>query len=292
MNPFAMHGGSVQGALCERMRLRLLLFAALGLGLSCILAGVLLGRTPAPPEPPALAFPALAGRIATADRVELVHAGHVLWLERRGQVWGLARQGGYPARPGLADALMGALLSLRLMSPAPGSPASLGLDDPFGVGDESGTFVRVLGTSGATLCAVIVGPVGGTVIRRPGDEQAWHVNTAVSAPPDAESWSQQILPPLDPAQPPTVVDGGGLDAPTVIKALAAGLAFTDVRPAPQSHPTTARVIELGLATGTAVLTVGMEDGTPWLRVSGTSAWAIQLAPFSFALPETSPLAAL
>ena len=249
--------------------MRLLLLAAGGLGVSFMLGGVLLSRTPSQAMTPGLACPALAPRVASADRIELSHAGQVLWLERRGTVWGLARQGGYPAQPGRADALMRALLNLRLLATAPGALASLGLADPAQAEPGGGTLVRVLGTSGATLCAIITGL--GPAVRRSADPAGWLVNTPVETSVDPAQWSQHALPPLAPA-------------------LVRPVPHDDVRARPLVRVAPLRTVALDLANGTAVLTVGTLAGQSWLVVSGTSPWASGLAAYAFALPANSPLA--
>jgi hypothetical protein len=270
------------------MRMRFLVAAAVGLALTAVAAGIWLDSAP-PPAFPQIAFPALVARSASVDRIELVHGGKVLWLERRGQVWGLARQGGYPARPALAETLMHALLTMQMLQPAPGAFDALGLADPFAPDAASGTLVRVLSTSGAVLCAVIAGPPGSAIVRRPGDEHASVANTPVTAPADAQDWSQHSLPALDPSKI-GVLDGGGLGDEAVRQAVA-DIAFIDAGPAPQHQAATARTIRLQLATGTAVLAVRLERGQPWLEVSGTAPWASRLTPYAFALPAGSPLAA-
>ena len=272
--------------------MRFFLLAALGLACVVALAGALLNRGPTPSAKDALAFPALAARFGSADRIEIVHAGHVLWLERRGQQWGLARQGGYPVRAGSAEALTGALLSLRFLEPVAGTPEALGLADPFAPVDGSGTFVRVLGTSGAVLCTLIAGPPGTSVARRPGDDQAWRISTPIAAATEPAEWSQTALPPLDPSEVRTIQDESGRETGSLLKLLVAGLPFNDVRPEPQTHLTPVRTIQLGLAEGTAVLTLGLEDGQAWLLVSGTAPWAAKLAPYAFALPDANKLTGL
>ncbi len=271
--------------------MRFLLAAAIGFGVTCVLAGVLLTPPGERSGPPPLAFPALATRLTSADRIEIVHAGHVLWLERRGQVWGMARQGGYPVRPEMAEALMQALLTTRLVKPVPGTPEAAGLGNPFGTDADSGTFVRVLGTSGATLSAIVTGGPDGSLVRRPNDTQVWRANNAVTVSADPGMWTQQALPALGPGQIEAVADDGGLGSRTVRTSLEA-LSFVDVGPAPQHHPAPFRTVQLTLSNGSAVLTVGMEEGQPWLLVSGTSPWATRLAPYAFALPGDSPLAGL
>ena len=270
------------------MQMRFLLVAAGGLGASFVLAGVLLGRLPAQDTTPRLACPALAPHAASADRIELSHAGQVLWLERRGMVWGLARQGGYPAQPGQADALMQSLQQLHLLKAAPGALASLGLADPAQTAPGGGTLVRVLGLSGATLCAIVTG--SGPAVRRPAEEAAWLVDTPVTTSASPAQWSQHALPPLDPALVRAVREDGGLGSDH-LRALLAALPFDDVQARALVRMAPLRTVALDLANGTAVLTVGILAGQPWLMVSGTSPWASGLAPYAFALPPDSPLAA-
>ena len=264
-----------------------LLLAAAGLGLSFAGADLLLDRGLAAPDGPALACPALGARVGSADRLELTHGGQVLWLERRGAVWGLARQGGYPAQPARADELVATLIGLRLLKPEPAPLDTLGLADPMQPAASSGTLIRVLATSGATLCAVVAGP--NAAIRRPADQQAWAVNAPVLVPADAAGWSQHALPPLDPASIKAVTDDGGLGAD--VPPLLAAIPFTDVRPRPQAKLALVRTIALALADGTAIMAIGTEDGQAWLLVSGTSRWARVLAAYAFALPPGSKLAA-
>ena len=136
---------------------------------------------------------------------------------------------------------------------------------------------------------MIVGRPGSNVIRRPGDEHAWVANNAITAPADEADWSQHALPSLGPAEILAVLDSGGLGEEAA-RSAAAEIPFTDAAPAPQHHPVPARTVRLVLTNGTAVLTVGLDQGQPWLLVSGTSAWASRLAPYAFQLSERNPLA--
>ena len=252
-----------------------------------MLAAVLLGHGGTPAELPPLACPTLAPRIATADRIELAHAGQVTWLERRGMVWGLARQGGYPVQPGRADALLAPLMTLRLVKRAPGPLDTLGLADPFQSGPDSGTSVRVLANSGAILCAIVTG--SGAAVRRPADAVASLADPPLTVSANADSWSQHTLPPIDPALIRSVAGDDSMDIAAVGTLLAA-LPFTDIRPRPQVQATTSRTMQITLTDGTAVLTVGTAaSGQSWLTVSGTAPWASRLAPYAFALPAGSPL---
>lgn len=270
------------------IRTRFLLVAAGGLASTFVLAGILLERPPGVPAAPKLACPALAPRIASADRIELAHAGQVLWLERRGASWGVARQGGYPAQPGRVEALVDTLLTVRLSQPAPGSAEATGPAGAVTPGPATGTSVRILGTSGATLCALVTGP--GEAVRRYGDAAGSQPSSPVKLSAELGDWSQHTLPPLDPAAIRAVVDDAGLGAGPIEQGLSA-LPVSAISARPQVHLQPARTVRLALNDGTALLTVGIADGQSWLLVSGTSPWASQLAPYAFALPPDSPLLA-
>jgi hypothetical protein len=267
------------------------LLVAAGIAAAVAVGALIVPQTPAPPAPapPEPALPLLAATLREADRIELMHDGKVLWLERRGQIWGLANEGGYPVRPEAAAALIDSLVSLRLLRPAQGSLASLGVADPAVPGHGGGTLVRVLSVSGATLAAIIAGqpqPAEFTA-RRPSDSQSWVASGPIPAPIDPAQWSDRHLPPLTGV---SIEPGSGLDDAAVLGALAAGLPFTAVRPAPQLHLPATTMIRLMLPTGSAVLTSGRIDQQAWLRVTGTAPWAAQLLPWVFAVPNTSPLA--
>lgn len=265
------------------MRMRSLLIAGLGLGVTVAASAVLLQRLPDAAAAPSLACPALAPRIASADRIEVVHAGRVFWVERRGQLWGLARQGGYPALPGLVERLLDAAMAARLMQPAAGSTHA---GDPFAATNQTDTLVRILGTSGATLCALVVDAASTATIRRQGDTQAWSSDLRFEVPPGERGWSQTALPPLDMA---SMASSGDIPAAWAA-VLAAGLPFADAGSAPQHHPAPLQAWRLASGAGTVTLTTGSEAGRVWLLVSGTSPWARRLAATAFAMPPDSPLA--
>src|SRR4028118_898522 len=67
-----------------------------------VVAGLLLA--PGTPEAPAgagkLAFEGLASKLGGATRIEIGKHDGRLVLERKGDAWGVADRGGYPARPG------------------------------------------------------------------------------------------------------------------------------------------------------------------------------------------------
>jgi hypothetical protein len=270
---------------------RTFLLVAAGAAAAVAVGALVLPQTPTPiaPAPPEPALPLLAANLREADRIELMHDGKVLWLERRGQIWGLANEGGYPVRPEAAAALIDSLTSLRLLRPAQGSLASLGLGDPAVPGHGGGTLVRVLSVSGATLASIIAGqpqPAEFTA-RRPQDGESWVTSGPIPASIDPAQWSDRSLPPLTGA---TIEPGSGLDDAAVVAALAAGLPFTAVRPAPQLHPPATVTVRLALPAGSVVLTAGRIDNQAWVRVTGSAPWAARLLPWVFAVPTDSPLA--
>ena len=242
------------------MKLALVITAACGVA---AMVGGLIAVLPlaGPPATPgaALALPGLAVKFGSADRIELVHAGQALWLERRGQVWGLAQEGGYPVRPDAAAALTGGLMTLRLLRKADGAPEALDAGDPAATGPHGGTLVRVLAVSGTVLGAIVLGSGPGDYARLPGDTQVWTTSTHLDASADPDEWSGRELPPIDPATA-QVDDAAGLE-PEIIKAVLPGIRFVRVQAAPQVHAAPLRTIRLTLPDGTANLAIGQQAGT-------------------------------
>ena len=270
------------------MRGKFLLLAASALAL----AGAGLGAvvfTPNPPPPlpegPQPALPMLRANLRTADRIQIVRGAQMVWLERRGQVWALSQAGGYPVQPDKAAALVDGLLALRLTEPATASPAALGVADPAAPAG-AGTLVRVLGTSGAVLAAIILGPDDGPAyVRRPNHPTAWLAVPHVATSTDPADWTGTSLP-LPDLDRVSLAPDAETDLATLRTALAA-LRFTAIRASPQIHATPVRVVRVGLADGSAVLHIGQADGQDWLQISGSSAWARHLAPYAFAVPPGS-----
>ena len=261
----------------EAMRARTLLVAAAGLALAGTALVIGLRPQPAPvtvASGPEIALPVLNARLPEADRIEFAHGDDLLWLERRGQVWGLSQAAGYPVRQTAAAALIDGLLALKLLHTVSGSPASLGVANPS-EREGAGTLVRVLAVSGAVLAAIILGPeTGPSYVRRPGLPTVWLASPHVTASAVVGDWiSHRIAPPA-----------GQTPGELRLQRTLAGLRFSEVRAAPQVHPEPVTSLPLSLADGTAVLSVGRAYGQDWLQISGSSAWARQLAPYAFAIP--------
>ena len=145
-----------------------------------------------------LAFPGLADRIAQANKVEIVHQGKTLVIERRGDAaaaeggapssglpgWGLADRDLYPVQTSTLREILTGLTELRLMEPRTSDPAKfarLGVEDP-NLPDGGSNLLRVLDASDKPLAAIVLGHrrvrTQGNVpesvyVRRPDQTQAW-----------------------------------------------------------------------------------------------------------------------
>ncbi len=255
------------------MRRRLLLASVIAVAAVAGLATALMRPVPALPAAPPPALPVLGAQIGSADRIELSHGDKLLWLERRGQVWGLSQEGGFPVRPAESAALVDGLIALRLDHSVSGDPAARGVADPDAK-SGAGTLVRVLATSGAVLGAVILGNAPGPAyFRQPGLPQIWLASQPLPAGTDPADWTDRHLP------APELV---GPDTAPMQLALA-GLTITQIRSAPQVRLGQVRTVALPVADGTAVLTLGRANHQDWLQVSGSSAWARALSPYAFAV---------
>jgi hypothetical protein len=177
--------------------LALSLAAAAAIGAAILLAP---DRT-APPavDQPTAAFPGIAERLASAATIEVArHDGRVT-LRRDGDRWLIAERGGYPARPERVRELLVGLAELRLAEPRTANPellSRLGLEDPLQQG-ATGTLLRVLDASGATLAELVIGRrrvrTGGNLpetayVRRPAETQAWLAEGRLPADHDPNLW--------------------------------------------------------------------------------------------------------
>jgi hypothetical protein len=146
-----------------------------------------------------LMFPGLAERLPEARRVEIVHQGKTLAIERRGgddAAWGLADRGLYPIQTGVLRGLLTGLTELRLVEPRTadsGKYARLGVEDPDAP-DGTSHLLRVLDGNGKPMAEVILGHrrvrtrgnlPESVYVRMPGQAQSWLAEgkLAVSADP-------------------------------------------------------------------------------------------------------------
>jgi hypothetical protein len=187
------------------------------LGVVAVAGGWYFGIATMPAEQSAgnngkLMFPDLATRLQQAAKVEVVHPGQHLVIEKHqvnGQVrWGLASRGGYPVQETKLRGMLTALTELRLMDPRTSDPkefATLGVEDPTAPTSNS-NLLRVLDASGKTIVALIVGHrrvrTEGNVpdevyVRRPDDNQSWLAEGSLDVDADPQLWLDRDIMNID-----------------------------------------------------------------------------------------------
>ena len=159
-----------------------------------------------------LMFPDLAPRLQQAARIEVIHQGKPMVIEKRevaGHVrWGLADRGGYPVQETKLRSMLTALTELRLVEQRTADPAqfaTLGVEDPTGNGSNS-NLVRVLDAAGKPILALIVGHrrvrTGGNVpeevyVRRPDENQSWLAEGSLEVDSDPQLWLDRDIMNID-----------------------------------------------------------------------------------------------
>lgn len=176
----------------------------LGTAAAAAVGGAIL-LTPDRTEPPPsstspLAFPGLAGRLAQAQRIEVVrHDGTLVIRRLQGEAWGLPAKADHPVRPERVRELLVGLTELRLTEPRTANPEMLerlGVEDPSRAGAAS-ALLRVLDGQGAPIAELVVGRrrmrvqanVPETVhVRRPNENQAWLAEGRLPLDADPNLW--------------------------------------------------------------------------------------------------------
>ncbi len=162
-----------------------------------------------------LAFPGLAGRLAQAAKVEIVHQGKTLVIARRGDGpdagWGLADRDLYPVQTSVLRGILTGLTELRLMEPRTGDPtqfARLGVEDPMAPNGTS-NLLRVLDGSGKPLAAIVLGHrrvrTQGDVpesvyVRRPDQNQSWLAEGKLEVSADPQTLIDRDIVSIAPAR--------------------------------------------------------------------------------------------
>ena len=217
-------------------------------GAAAVLAVVLWGGVaayqPKPaPDPDIAAMPMLNRDPRRADRIQIVRGDARLDLERRGQVWCLAQNGGYPVKPVLGQRLLDQLLALQLSHPTAPAKPEIRRDDPKDL--RAGlTGIRVLAINGAGLGAIVFAdhdPDATTFsAHQLGDPRDWRAVGALATPIDPLAWIDPHVLALDPAMVTGAMVYRGTEAFAVDAEDAAGrlkmlegLGFADVHPAAQ-----------------------------------------------------------
>ncbi len=167
-----------------------------------------IGATPADQTAMAggqLMFPGLTQQLGELAKVEIIHRGKPVAIERRpGGGWGVASMRDYPVQPAKLRGLLTGLTELRLLEPRTADPAEfarLGVDDPAGA-SATGDLVRLIDTRGKPILALIAGHrrVSGQAnapeeiyVRRPDENQSWLAAGSVQADGDASQWLDRTI---------------------------------------------------------------------------------------------------
>jgi hypothetical protein len=227
------------------------------------------------------AMPVLAHNVQLADRIQIVHQGAVLDLERRGQTWCLSQNGGYPVRPEMAQRLLDQLLALRLSHPSKPGRSGLRIDNPKDV-HSALTGVRVLATTGAGLGALIVAdhdPAATQFIaHQVGDPRDWQATGQLNPPTDPLNWIDPNILLLDPTAVTGAMVSHGKESFALDEEEAAGrlkaledLTFSDVHPAAQMLiPETGRAVFTLTDGGVLTVSVRAQADQVWLGLHATT----------------------
>jgi Domain of unknown function (DUF4340) len=180
-----------------------------------------------------LMFPDLAPRLQQATRIELVHQGKPLEIDKRdvaGHVrWGLADRGGYPVQETKLRSMLTALTELRLVEQRTADPtqfATLGVEDP-NAKDSNSNLLRVLDAAGKPILALIVGHrrvrTGGNVpeevyVRRPNENQSWLAEGSLEVDSDPQLWLDRDIMNIDHSRIAKVVSTSGNETLDFIRA--------------------------------------------------------------------------
>ncbi|HET8997086.1 MAG TPA: DUF4340 domain-containing protein [Acetobacteraceae bacterium] len=167
-------------------------------------------------------FPGLINRLDKTAKIEIIHQGKPLVIQRNGDSWGLSDRNLYPVQETKLRGMLTALTELRLVEPRTSDPAQysiLGVEDPSAK-DTTGTsdLLRLIDASGKPIAAVIVGHrrirTQGSVpdqvyVRRPGARQSWLAEGNLQVDADPQVWLDRDIMNIDHAQVVRVVSTRG-----------------------------------------------------------------------------------
>ncbi len=196
---------------------RTLLFLVV-LGVVALCGGWYYGVTTAPTEQQSfdagkLVFPGLAPQLQQVTKIEIVHQGKPVIIEKHGDSWGLVERDLYPVQDTKLREMLTGLTELRLVEPRTADPtkyAQLGVEDPDDK-DTNGTsnLLRLLDGTGKPIVALIVGHrrvrTQGNVpeqvyVRRPGEAQSWLAEGSLQVDADPQLWLDRDIMNLDHAR--------------------------------------------------------------------------------------------
>lgn len=203
------------------------LLALVTVGVVALGAGWYFGLATAPQEQHSvdsgkLMFPGLTNRLDKTAKIEIIHQGKPLVIERSGESWGLADRHLYPVQETKLRGMLTGLTELRLVEPRTSDPAQypiLGVENPTAK-DTTGTsdLLRLVDRAGKPIAAVIVGHrrvhTQGSVpdqvyVRRPGARQSWLADGNLQVDADPQVWLDRDIMNIDHAQVMRVVSTRG-----------------------------------------------------------------------------------
>jgi hypothetical protein len=248
----------------------------LAVGAVVLAAGWYFGTAGGPPRQVAfdagsLMFPDLAPRLQQATRIEIVHQGKPMDIDRQPDgSWGLADRDLYRVQESKLRGMLTALTELRLVEPRTADPAAfarLGVEDPAGAGANS-SLLRVLDQAGKPIVALIVGHrrvrTQGNVpeqvyVRRPGEDQAWLAEGSLQVDADPQLWFDRDIMNIEHGRIASVAATRGTDTST-LRQEDGTLVLTD----PADHPKLDdyRVEDVGRALESLTFQDVQSDRTP------------------------------
>lgn len=149
-------------------------------------------------------FPDLSANRGEVAKLVLNTPRYDLELVRSGEGWVVASQGNYPVNPTQVMNLVDGLANLRPFEAKTTNPqlySEVSVEDPEAEGASS-SYLVADNAAGEPLGAMIVGkisnsigfnPLGGTFVRKPGDDQVWLAEGRVGIPLTITDWFPQIV---------------------------------------------------------------------------------------------------
>ncbi|HQT78764.1 MAG TPA: DUF4340 domain-containing protein [Rhodopila sp.] len=187
------------------------------------------------------AFPDLAPKLADAAKIQIIHQGNRMVIEKRPNGgWGVAAMQDYPVQRAKLRGVLAGLTELRLTEPRTSDPAEfsrLGVGDPNSK-DATGDLLQVMDASGKPIAEIIVGHrrvrgVGNlpdeVYVRRPGENQSWLAEGNLQVDADPSQWLDRSVINISHNRIASVVVG---DRALVFGRLAGRFALTQ----PADHP--------------------------------------------------------
>lgn len=177
-----------------------------------------------------LMFPGLTKRLPQVAKIEIIHQGKPLTIERHGDAWGLVNRDLYPVQETKLRGMLTALTELRLVAPRTSDPAQyavLGVEDPTSK-DTGGTadLLRLVDAAGKPLASLIVGHrrvrsqanvPDQVYVRRPHAKQSWLAEGDLQVDADPQLWLDRDIMNLDHARIAKVVSTRGASTVDLVR---------------------------------------------------------------------------